>query len=416
MSPVQAQAILDMRLQKLTGLEHEKLIDEYKIKVEEIAEYLEILASQERLMNVIREELENVRSEYGDERRTEIVAERRHLTLEDLIAEEDMVVTLSHGGYAKIQPVTDYQAQKRGGRGKSASAIKDEDFIEHLLIASTHDTILCFSNRGKVYWLKVYDIPVASRQSRGRPVVNLLPLEADERITTILPIREYTEGHYIFMATEKGTVKKTDLTAFSRQRSSGLIALELDEDDTLMGAAITDGSKDILLMSDGGKAVRFAEENVRKMGRTARGVRGIKLADGQKVVSLIIPEEGGTLLTASEKGYGKRTEITEFPTKGRGTQGVIGMVVNDRNGKLVGAVQVHDGHEIMLISDQGTLVRTRVSEVSILGRNTQGVTLIKVQEGERLVGVAPILDADDELDADLLVEPNVNDDSTESKE
>ena len=403
MSPVQAQAILDMRLQKLTGLEHEKLIGEYKVKVEEIAEYLEILASQERLMGVIREELENVRSEYGDERRTEIVATRRHLTLEDLIAEEDMVVTLSHGGYAKIQPITDYQAQKRGGRGKSSSSIKDEDFIEHLLVASTHDTILCFSNRGKVYWLKVYDIPVASRQSRGRPVVNLLPLDADERITTILPIREYTEGHYIFMATEKGTVKKTDLTAFARQRSSGLIALELDEDDTLMGAAITDGTKDILLMSDGGKAVRFAEESVRKMGRTARGVRGIKLAEGQAVVPLIIPEEGGTLLTASEKGYGKRTDITEFPTKGRGTQGVIGMVVNDRNGKLVGAVQVHDGHEIMLISDQGTLVRTRVSEVSKLGRNTQGVTLIKVQEGERLVGVAPILDADDELDPDLLV-------------
>jgi len=403
MSPVQAQAILDMRLQKLTGLEHEKLIGEYKVKVEEIAEYLEILASQERLMGVIREELENVRSEYGDERRTEIVATRRHLTLEDLIAEEDMVVTLSHGGYAKIQPITDYQAQKRGGRGKSSSSIKDEDFIEHLLVASTHDTILCFSNRGKVYWLKVYDIPVASRQSRGRPVVNLLPLDADERITTILPIREYTEGHYIFMATEKGTVKKTDLTAFARQRSSGLIALELDEDDTLMGAAITDGTKDILLMSDGGKAVRFAEESVRKMGRTARGVRGIKLAEGQAVVSLIIPQEGGTLLTASEKGYGKRTDITEFPTKGRGTQGVIGMVVNDRNGKLVGAVQVHDGHEIMLISDQGTLVRTRVSEVSKLGRNTQGVTLIKVQEGERLVGVAPILDADDELDPDLLV-------------
>ena len=412
MSPVQAQAILDMRLQKLTGLEHEKLIDEYKVKVAEIAEYLEILASQERLMGVIREELENVRSEYGDERRTEIVATRRHLTLEDLIAEEDMVVTLSHGGYAKIQPITDYQAQKRGGRGKSASAIKDEDFIEHLLIASTHDTILCFSNRGKVYWLKVYDIPVASRQSRGRPVVNLLPLDADERITTILPIREYTEGHYIFMATEKGTVKKTDLTAFARQRSSGLIALELDEDDTLMGAAITDGTKDILLMSDGGKAVRFAEENVRKMGRTARGVRGIKLAEGQAVVSLIIPEEGGTLLTASEKGYGKRTDITEFPTKGRGTQGVIGMVVNDRNGKLVGAVQVHDGHEIMLISDQGTLVRTRVSEVSKLGRNTQGVTLIKVQEGERLVGVAPILDADDDLDPNLLVDAEAVSDSS----
>jgi len=257
---------------------------------------------------------------------------------------------------------------------------------------------------------------VASRQSRGRPIVNLLPLEEEERITTILPIREYTEGHYIFMATEKGTVKKTDLTAFSRQRSSGLIALELDDDDTLMGAAITDGSKDILLMSDAGKAVRFAEENVRAMGRTARGVRGIKLGDGQKVVSLIIPEEGGTLLTASEKGYGKRTDITEFPTKGRGTQGVIGMIVNERNGQLVGAVQVHEGHEIMLISDQGTLVRTRVNEVSTLGRNTQGVTLIKVQEGERLVGVAPILDADDDLDgsvSEIIDESNETQDGEE---
>ncbi len=396
LSPVQAQAILDMRLQKLTGLEHEKLIDEYRIKVEEIAEYLEILASNERLMNVIREELETVKAEFGDERRTEIVEHRRSLTLADLIAEEDMAVTLSHGGYAKIQPVKEYQAQRRGGRGKSASAIKDEDFIEHLLVTSSHDTILCFSNRGKVYWLKVFDIPVASRQSRGRPIVNLLPLEADERITTILPIREYTEGHYIFMATEKGTVKKTDLTAFSRQRSSGLIALELDDDDTLMGAAITDGSKDIMLMSNAGKAVRFAEENVRAMGRTARGVRGIKMQDDQKVVSLIIPEEGGTVLTASENGFGKRTAVTEFPTKGRGTQGVIGMVISERNGALVGAVQVQENNEIMLISDQGTLVRTRVSEVSTLGRNTQGVTLIKVQEGERLVGVAPILDADED--------------------
>lgn len=397
LSPVQAQAILDMRLQKLTGLEHEKLIDEYKLKVEEIAEYLEILGSAVRLMEVIREELEAIKEEYGDERRTEIVATRRDLTLADLIAEEDMVVTLSHGGYAKIQPITDYQAQRRGGRGKSATAMKDEDFIEHLLVANTHDTILCFTNRGKVYWLKVYDIPQASRQSRGRPIVNLLPLEADERITTILPVNEYTEGHYIFMATTNGTVKKTDLTAFSRPRTSGLIALELDESDTLMGAAITDGSKDVMLMSDGGKAVRFAEENVRAMGRTARGVRGIKLLDDQKVISLIIPEEGGTVLTASENGYGKRTSIEEFPTKGRGTQGVIGMVVNERNGNLVGAVQVHDGHEIMLISDKGTLVRTRVDEVSTLGRNTQGVTLIKVGEDERLVGVAPILDTDDDL-------------------
>ena len=408
LSPVQAQAILDMRLQKLTGLEHEKLIDEYKVKVEEIAEYLEILASAERLMAVITEELEAIRTNYGDARRTEIVATRRDLTLADLIAEEDMVVTLSHGGYAKIQPITDYQAQKRGGRGKSSSAVKDEDFIEHLLVASTHDTILCFSDRGKVYWLTVYDIPVASRQSRGRPIVNLLPLEAEERITTILPVREYTEGHYIFMATSKGTVKKTDLTSFSRKRSSGLIALELDEGDTLMSAAITDGTKDVLMISDGGKAVRFAEENVRSMGRTARGVRGIKLLGDQKVIALIIPEEGGTILTASENGFGKRTEVTEFPTKGRGTQGVIAMVVNDRNGKLVGAVQVSELHEIMLISDQGTLVRTKVSGVSNLGRNTQGVTLIKVQEGERLVGVAPILDTDDEFETTAL------DDSEES--
>jgi DNA gyrase subunit A len=415
LSPVQAQAILDMRLQKLTGLEHEKLIDEYRVKVEEIAGYLEILASAEILMNVIREELEAVKAEYGDERRTEIVEHRRNLTLEDLIAEEDMCVTLSHGGYAKIQPVKEYQAQRRGGRGKSASAIKDEDFIEHLLVASSHDTILCFSNRGKVYWLKVFDIPVASRQSRGRPIINLLPLESEERITTILPIREYTEGHYIFMVTEKGTVKKTDLTAFKRQRSSGLIALELDDDDTLMGAAITDGTKDIMLMSNAGKAVRFAEEHVRGMGRTARGVRGIKLQDGQKVVSLIIPEEGGTVLTASENGFGKRTAVTEFPTKGRGTQGVIGMVISERNGALVGAVQVQENNEIMLISDQGTLVRTRVSEVSTLGRNTQGVTLIKVQEGERLVGVAPILDAVvDELDGVLVDEDAVIDESTDT--
>ncbi|MEY8206168.1 MAG: DNA gyrase subunit A [Bermanella sp.] len=399
LSPVQAQAILDMRLQKLTGLEHDKLIEEYRVKVAEIAEYLSILASPERLMQVITEELVAIKANYGDERRTEIVAARRNLTMADLIAEEDMVVTLSHGGYAKIQPISDYQAQRRGGRGKSAAAIKEEDFIEHLLIASTHDTILCFSNRGKVYWLKVYDVPVASRQSRGRPIINLLPLDTDERITTILPIREYTEGHYIFMATAKGIVKKTALTAFARQRSSGLIALEIDEGDNLMGAAITDGSKDILMISDGGKTVRFAEENVRSMGRTARGVRGIKLIDEQKVISLIIPEEGASILTASVNGYGKRTATSEFPTKGRGTQGVIGMVVNERNGKLVGAVQVQEHHQIMLISDQGTLVRTEVSGVSIVSRNTQGVTLIKVQEGECLVGLAAILEAEDDFDA-----------------
>ena len=390
LSPAQAQAILELRLHRLTGLEHEKLLGEYQDKLREIADFLEILADPERLKMVIREELEEIVTEFGDERRTEITASQHDLTVEDLITEEDRVVTISHGGYAKTQPLSDYQAQRRGGMGKSATAVKDEDFVEHLLIASTHATILCFSNMGKVYWLKVYQIPLAGRNSRGRPMVNLLPLEEGERVTSILPVNEYTEGHYIFMATANGTVKKTALTDFARQRSVGLRALELDDDDVLVGTAITDGSCDVMLFSSEGKAVRFEESEVRAMGRTARGVRGIRLGEGHQMISLIIPQAQGKVLTVSANGYGKRTAVEEFPTKGRGNKGVIAMSTSERNGKLVGAVQVFAGDELMLISNQGTLVRTRTDEVSELGRNTQGVRVIRTKEGEHLVGVERI--------------------------
>lgn len=396
LSPVQAQAILELRLHRLTGLEHEKLIQEYQEKLVEIAAYLEILADSDRLKQVIREELQAIVEEYGDERRTEITDSAHDLTVEDLITEEDRVVTISHGGYAKTQPLSDYQAQRRGGMGKSATAVKDEDFVEHLLIASTHDTILCFTNVGKVYWLKVFQIPVAGRGSRGRPMVNLLPLDEGERVTSILPVAEYTEGHFIFMATANGTVKKTALTDFRRQRSVGLRALELDEGDVLVGTAITDGEKDVMLFSSSGKAVRFRESDVRAMGRTARGVRGIRMAAEHSMISLIIPGEGGKVLTVSENGYGKRTEVSDFPTKGRGNQGVIAMQASDRNGTLVGAVQVFSGDELMLISDQGTMVRTRGEEISILGRNTQGVRVIKLKSGEKLVGVERIEEPEDE--------------------
>jgi DNA gyrase subunit A len=400
LSPAQAQAILELRLHRLTGLEHEKLLNEYQEKLVEIADFLEILGDPERLKLVIREELEEIATEYGDERKTEITASQHDLTVEDLITEEDRVVTISHGGYAKTQPLSDYQAQRRGGMGKSATAVKDEDFVEHLLIASTHATILCFSNLGKVYWLKVYQIPLAGRNSRGRPMVNLLPLEEGERVTSILPVVEYTEGHYIFMATANGTVKKTALTDFSRQRSVGLRALELEEGDVLVGTAITDGSCDVMLFSSEGKAVRFKEGDVRAMGRTARGVRGIKLGAGHRMISLIIPEEDGTVLTVSENGYGKRTQMEEFPIKGRGTMGVIAMQTSDRNGRLVGAVQVFEGDELMLISNQGTLVRTRTDEVSVLGRNTQGVRVIRTKEGETLVGVERVEEPDEDAVVD----------------
>ncbi|MCW8885023.1 MAG: DNA gyrase subunit A, partial [Motiliproteus sp.] len=401
LSPAQAQAILDLKLHRLTGLEHEKLIDEYKALLEKIVELLKILGSTERLMEVIREELEQIVEEYGDERRTEIMASRKDLTMADLITEEDMVVTISHSGYAKTQPVDTYQAQRRGGRGKSASSVKDEDYIEHLLVANTHDTILCFTNRGKVYWLKVYDIPPASRISKGRPIVNILPLDEGERVTTILPVNSFDTDHYIFMATSSGTVKKTTLESFSRPRTSGLIALDLNEGDTLIGAAITTGDQQVMLFNDAGKVIRFNEDDVRAMGRTARGVRGMRLPEDSKVISLIIPEEGGRILTASVNGFGKLTALEDFPVYGRGGQGVIAMQLSERNGKLIGAEQIFEGDEILLISDQGTLVRTRTDEITVQGRNTQGVTLIRVAKSEQLVGVTAVQEPeDDELESE----------------
>lgn len=390
LSPAQAQAILELRLHRLTGMEHDKLLSEYQEKVERIAEFLEILGSSVRLMEVIREELEEIEKNYGDERRTDIQSSKRDLTIEDLITEEDRVVTISHGGYAKTQALSDYQAQRRGGTGKAATSVKDEDFVEHLLIASTHDTILCFTSAGKVYWLKVFQIPLAGRQSRGRPMINLLPLDEHERITSILPIREYDEDHFIFMATANGTVKKTPLTQFARPRSSGLRAIDLEEDNRLVGTAITNGNSDVMLFSSEGKAVRFNENDVRSMGRTSRGVRGIRLADDFEVISMVLPAEGGRVLTVSENGYGKQTTVDEYATKGRAGKGMIAMQTSERNGKLIGAVQVFDGDEIMLISDQGTLVRTRVDEVSISGRNTQGVRVIKTKPGEHIIGVQRI--------------------------
>ncbi|MDB2692004.1 DNA gyrase subunit A [Luminiphilus sp.] len=428
LSPAQAQAILELRLNRLTGLEHEKLLQEYADKVAEIADLLDILGDPDRLRTVIRAELEELVEDFGDERLTEITDSAHDLTVEDLITEEDRVVTISHQGYAKTQSLTDYQAQRRGGTGRSATAVKDEDFVEHLLIASTHATVLCFSNLGKVYWLKVFHIPLASRNARGRPMVNLLPLDEGERITSILPIEGYDEDQYVFMATENGTVKKTAATQFARQRSVGLRAIELDEGDVLIGTAITDGESDIMLFSSEGKATRFNESQVRAMGRTARGVRGINLAAGHKLISLIVPKVAGRILTVTEHGYGKRTENDEFPAKGRGGKGVIAMSTSDRNGSLVGAVQVWDGDEMMLISNQGTAVRTRVDEVSLLGRNTQGVRVIRTRDGEALVSVSRIAEddvvaepaesvvADDPAVADPVVEDSVDSGSDETQE
>ncbi|MDB3986139.1 DNA gyrase subunit A [Pseudomonadales bacterium] len=401
LSPEQAQAILEMRLNRLTGLEQEKLLEEYREIIDNIADLMEILMLPERLMGLIKDELIQIRDEYGDERRSEIVESQEDLTMEDLITPQEMVVTLSNGGYAKTQPLSDYQAQRRGGRGRSASAVKEEDFIEKLLVTNSHDTLLCFSDRGKVYWLRTFQIPIASRAARGRPVVNILPLEEGERITAMLPIEGYGEDQFIFMATANGTVKKTPLMDFARPRSSGLIAIELEDDNTLIGASVTDGASDVMLFSSGGRAIRFKEQDVRAMGRSARGVRGIKLRASEAVISLIIPNAAGTLLLASEKGYGKRTPVEEFSVIGRGGQGVISMKLSERNGSLVGVAQVGSGFEVLLISDQGTMVRTRVDEVSILGRNTQGVRLINLSEGESLVGLASFDEPElDELEGD----------------
>jgi DNA gyrase subunit A len=395
LSDAQTQAILDLRLHQLTGLEQDKIVGEYKDLLEEIHKLLEILSNPDRLMNVIREELEGLREQFGDKRRTEILTDHLDLTLEDLITEEDVVVTLSHAGYAKSQPLSDYRAQRRGGRGKSATDIREEDFIDKLFIASTHDTILCFSSRGKVYWLKVYELPQAGRGARGKPIVNLLPLEAGERINAILPIREFSEDHYIFMATARGTVKKTSLPEFSRPRASGIIGLGLNEDDHLVNVAITDGSRDIMLFTDAGKVIRFAERDVRAMGRTACGVRGIRLGSGQHVISMIIASDS-PVLTATANGYGKRTFADDYPVYGRGGQGVIAIQVNERNGPVIGAVPADDADEVMLISNGGTLVRTRVNEISIMGRNTQGVRLISLTEGETLVGIERVIDDGDD--------------------
>ena len=403
LTEAQAQAILDLRLHKLTGLEHEKILDEYKGLLDQIAELLHILRSSERLMEVIREELVEIRDNFGDERKTDITAAAHDISMEDLINEEDVVLTLSHEGYVKYQPLTEYEAQRRGGKGKAATKMKDEDFIERLWVANTHDTILCFSTRGRIYWMKVYQLPLASRASRGKPIVNLLPLEADERITAILPTRDYPEDKFVVMATKKGTIKKTPLPEYSRPRNGGIIALNLVEDDELIGVDITDGNGDIMLFSDAGKVVRFAEEQVRSMGRTATGVRGIRLEEDQRVVSLIVPreyeEQEAAVLTVTENGYGKRTPLTEYPAKSRATKGVVSIKVSERNGSVVGAMEVIDGNEIMLISNKGTLVRTRVNEVSTVGRNTQGVRLIRTGDDEKVVGLQRIdeIDEDEEL-------------------
>ena len=424
LTEVQAQAILDLRLQKLTNLGHDEILDEYKKLLEAIGELLYILRSPERLMEVIREELEQIREQFNDPRRTEITAASGDINLEDLIAQEDVVVTLSHEGYVKYQPISDYEAQRRGGKGKSATKMKEEDFIEKLLVANTHDTILCFSSRGRLYWLKVYQLPQASRGSRGRPIVNILPLNENERITAILPVTAYEEDKFVVMATAGGIVKKIALTEFSRPRSSGIIALNLRDEDELIGVDITDGNNEIMLFSSQGRVVRFSESAVRAMGRLATGVRGIKLAltndlnddesaveiedvsddnteetldlNIDKVVSLVSPKNDGEILTATQNGYGKRTKLEEYPTKSRNTKGVISIKVSERNGKVVAATQVVDTDQIMLITDAGTLVRTRVSEVSIVGRNTQGVRLIRTSENEHVVSLERICDVDDE--------------------
>jgi DNA gyrase subunit A len=399
LSEEQAQAILDLRLQRLTALEQGKLLEDYQVILDEIADLQDILGSNARLLQVIKDELRSIRENYGDARRTVILSSHEDLSVEDLINQEDLVVTISHHGYAKTQPLDTYQAQKRGGRGRAATAVRDEDFVQHLLVANSHDTLLCFSNLGKVYWLKVYQIPQASRGAKGRPLVNMLPLVPDEWITAVLPIKEYAQGWFIFMVTAKGTVKKTDLVQFSRPRTSGLIALELEMGDTLVGAALTNGRCDVLLVASSGKAVRFKESDVRVMGRNARGVRGIRLAGGHRVISLIIPETEGYVLCASENGFGKRTRVDEFPVKGRGAQGVIAMQTSQRNGALIGAVQVFGGDQIMLISNLGTLVRTKADEVSLLSRNTQGVKLIDLRGDEKLVGLQRIVESDEQIDA-----------------
>ncbi len=395
LSQKQAQAILDLKLHRLTGLEKDKIFDEFNELLERIKYLLDILQNPERMMQVIRDELIEIRDNFADERMTEILENKIDLTLEDLIAQEDRVVTLSHGGYVKAQSLSDYQAQRRGGKGKAATKMKDEDFVDQLFVANSHDTVLCFSSTGKVHWLKVYELPMASRIARGKPIINLLPLEKDESINAILPVSEFTDDQFVFMVTSSGTCKKTSLTNFARPRKGGIIAIELRDGDKLVGVEITSGDNDIMLFSSGGKSIRFKESDVRAVGRTAIGVRGMKLVDDE-IVSAIVADDESPILTATEKGYGKRTALDEYRAQARGGSGVISIKTSDRNGKVVGAIQVTDEDEMMLISNKGTLVRARAADVSIIGRNTQGVTLINIAKGEKLVSVAKIAETEEE--------------------
>ena len=397
LSEAQAQQILELRLQRLTALEQDKIVSEYRETMSKIVDLIDILAKPARVTRIISHELNEIKKQYGDERRSEIVTQTQDLGMEDLIASEDVVVTLSHGGYMKSQPVADYRAQKRGGRGRQATTTKDDDFVDNLFIANTHDFILCFSNRGRVYWIKVYAVPQGSRSSRGKPIVNLVPLMEHEKITAILPVKEFDDQHFVFMCTANGTVKKTALSAFSRPMSKGIIAVNLDDGDYLIGVAITDGKQDIMLFSDGGKAVRFAESEVRAMGRNAAGVRGMRLAKGRHVIALLTAhDETLSVLTATENGYGKRTQISDYTRHGRGTQGMIAIQCSERNGPLVAARLVSKDDEIMLITTGGVLIRTRISEVRAQGRSTQGVRLINLDAGEKLAGLERIVEADDD--------------------
>ena len=401
LSDTQAQAILELRLQRLTGLEQDKIVAEFKEVLEKIADLLDILAKPARITQIIQDELGQVKAQYGDARRSEIEHNAQDISLEDLITPEDVVVTLSHGGYIKAQPLAEYSAQKRGGRGKQAMSTKEDDFIENLFIANTHHYILCFSNHGRVYWLKVYEVPQGSRISRGKPIVNLLPITEGEKITALLPVKEFDEDHFVFMATAQGTVKKTPLSEFSRPRTSGIIAVTLDADDYLVGAAITDGKHDVMMFSDHGKAVRFEETDVRPMGRGAHGVRGMRLTAGHRVISLLVAEsETQSVLTATENGYGKRTPVAEYTRHGRGTQGMIAIQTTARNGLVVAATLVDEQDEIMLITTGGVLIRTRVKEIREMGRATQGVTLINTGEGEKLVSLQRIVEPEEDTEVE----------------
>ncbi|MDR1367946.1 MAG: DNA gyrase subunit A, partial [Candidatus Accumulibacter sp.] len=398
LSEAQAQAILDLRLQRLTGMERDKVVADFSELLDKIADLMDILARPERISAIIADELTDIRARFGDARRSEIVIDTQDLNVEDFITPQDMVVTLSHTGYIKSQPLSDYRAQRRGGRGKQATSMKEDDFIDQLFVANTHDYILCFSNRGRLYWMKVYEAPQGTRTGRGRPIVNLFPLEEGEKINAVLPVREFTEDLYIFMCTSQGMVKKTLLSEFSNPRKAGIIAVALDEDDFLIGARITNGSQDVVLVSDAGKAVWFDEENVRPMGRKTRGVVGMRLGEGQQVLSLLVADNHQeTVLVATENGYGKRTVLADFRHSRRGTQGVIAIAASERNGKVVAAHLVRDEDEIMLITTGGVLIRTRVREIRELGRATQGVTLIALSEGEKLAGLEKVAETEDDL-------------------